>query len=425
MTQLTQQQQRATELARQESWITSLFSYIRLGSKLTLLQQDTMLMVSDHLQDYVKNFFDLGMHKSGARPRSMFTQYLLEHGIPPFKIYFSELGINTSNYRVMREAIEEMNLLVEHIELDEQGRPTGRTVFSPVFKRFTVPETGDKYVKKDDDGAVLLESARHYGYVEVEINNDVAQYAFDMSQGYMNHPKLIARHATKKSTPLLYFRLLREMGRKNTTTFMIPLQDVKNFLGFETYKDSATGEWIVPYAKFAHFKTKVLDAVQADLDRMAQENHADITFTYQPVYLNGRKRGDPDYIEFTVNSTELGQGYSLLTGTDTPATDKAKAVKEGELFAPVPCGSPQWLTKDQAQEAWQRCYVDFKAQLGLSGADVWFDGYDNGTVTFRYDKAMPVLKERLTTGSDSDAFATIIRRHFGEQCVIELKKSCG
>ena len=183
MTQLTQQQQRATELARQESWITSLFSYIRLGSKLTLLQQDTMLMVSDHLQDYVKNFFDLGMHKSGARPRSMFTQYLLEHGIPPFKICFSELGINTSNYRVVREAIEEMNLLVEHIELDEQGRPTGRTVFSPVFKRFTVPETGDKYVKKDDDGAVLLESARHYGYVEVEINNDVAQYAFDMSQG--------------------------------------------------------------------------------------------------------------------------------------------------------------------------------------------------------------------------------------------------
>lgn len=311
-----------------ENWITSPFSYLQLGGRLTLLQQDTMLMVSNHLQEYVKNFFDLGLHKSGARPRSLFTQYLLEHGIPPFRIYLSELGINASNYRVIREAVEEMNLLVEHIELDGQDRPTGRTVFSPVFKRLTVPVTGDKYVKRDEEGEVLLESARHYGYIEVEINNDVAQFAFDMSQGYVNHPKTIARYATKRSTPRLYFLLMREMGRKKSTTVRMTVQEVKDFLGYETYKDEQTGEWVVPYQKFAHFKTKILDQAKADLDRMARDGHSDITFTYEPVYENGRRRGDPDFVAFTLHSTRLGLEYQRLTGTENAVTAQARTEAE-------------------------------------------------------------------------------------------------
>ena len=108
-----------------------------------------------------------------------------------------------------------------------------------------------------------------------------------------------------------------------------------------------TGEWIVPYAKFAHFKTKVLDAVKDDLDRMARENHTDITFTYEAVYLNGRKRGDPDYIEFTIMSTDLGIGYSLLTKKETPATGEAK-----DLAKRVE------LRKQEMEKRWKLCKID-------------------------------------------------------------------
>ena len=160
-------------------------SYIKLGATRTLLQQDSLLMVSAHLQEYVKTFFELGLHHSGAPVRPLFTKYVLEHGIPPFKIYLADMGIKAQNYQTVREAIAEMNVVVEHAELDDQGRKTGGTIFSPVFKQFRVPE--------------------HYGYIEVEINNNVAQYAFDMAQGYISHPKLIARYATKRSTPPLYF----------------------------------------------------------------------------------------------------------------------------------------------------------------------------------------------------------------------------
>lgn len=364
-------------------------SYIKLGATRTLLQQDSLLMVSAHLQEYVKTFFELGLHHSGAPVRPLFTKYVLEHGIPPFKIYLADMGIKAQNYQTVREAIAEMNVVVEHAELDDQGRKTGGTIFSPVFKQFRVPE--------------------HYGYIEVEINNNVAQYAFDMAQGYISHPKMIARYATKRSTPPLYFKLLME--HRNVVRLSVP--EVKKAIGMEPFRDDKTGEWVVPYAKFAHFKKKVLDAVKRDLDQMVQDGHADLTFTYEPIYLGDRRRGDPDYIEFLVKR----EGGS------------APQAVEGDLFTSVTdntvADGPQMLTKEQAQEAWQRCYADFKAQLGLSGADVWFMDYQDGVVTFNYDKAMPELADRLTSGTDRDTFAAIVKKHFGDSVRYNLRRSGG
>jgi hypothetical protein len=365
-------------------------SYIKLGATRTLLQQDSLLMVSAYLQDYVKTFFELGLHHSGAPVRPLFTKYVLEHGIPPFKIYLADMGIKAQNYQTVREAIAEMNVVVEHAELDDQGRKTGGTIFSPVFKQFRVPE--------------------HYGYIEVEINNNVAQYAFDMAQGYISHPKLIARYATKRSTPPLYFKLLME--HRKVVRLTVP--EIKKAIGMEPFRDERTGEWVVPYAKFAHFKTKVLDAVQADLEKMTADGHADLTFTYKPIYQGDRRRGDPDCIAFIVNRI----------GGSEPQT------VEGDLFANMPDdnvadSSPLKMTKEQAQEAWQRCYVDFKAQLGLSGADVWFMDYQDGVVTFNYERNEPELADRLVSGADSDTFAAIVKKHFGECVEYNLRRSGG
>ena len=378
---MEENKQQLMECARQEVWIKTPFSYIKLGSKLTLFQQDTMLMVSDHLQQYVKNFFDLNLNSTEAKPRALFTKYLLERGIPPFRINLADMDIDPANYKVVRKAIEEMNLLVEHQEFDENGKPTGHTIFSPVFTKFRVPRTGDYYRKRDEQGEIIVESARHSGYIEVEINKDVAQYAFDMSQGYANHPKLIARYATKRSTPRLYFKLQELMGRERHTRVRLTVQEIKNFLGFETFKDDATGEWVVPYQKFAHFKTKVLDAVKDDLDQMARNNHTDITFTYEPVYLNGRRRGDPDFIEFTIMSTDLGIGYSLLTKKDTPATGKAKDTARQEAAR---AEKMQEQLEQCKEYMLAKCTLDYSYRVIKSLAfEDWND--DTKTLTLRLD----------------------------------------
>ncbi|MGX8698085.1 MAG: hypothetical protein ACSW8D_17015, partial [Prevotella sp.] len=230
------------------------------------------------------------------------------------------------------------------------------------FSCFRVPQLGGKYIKKDEQGEVVVSSDRYAGYVEVEINSKVAQYSFNMIHGYVTHPLPIARYATKRSTTPLYFLLQHKMGKTKSATVYLTVQELKDFLGFETYKDEQTGEWVVPYAKFAHFKTKILDAVQKDMDDMARQNHSDITFTYQPIYRNGRKRGDPDSIEFQIVSTQLGLGYNLMTGIDSPAVRVAKEheakARQLELFA----GQEAEEKQRQWAETWRSCRQDLIAR---------------------------------------------------------------
>ena len=90
---------------------------------------------------------------------------------------------------------------------------------------------------------------------------------------------------------------------------------------------------------------------------MARENHTDITFTYEPVYLNGRLRGDPDYIEFTVMSTNLGLGYSMLTRKDTPATDMAKDIAKKTT-----------LRVQKVKEKWEQCKAYMLSQCTMENS---------------------------------------------------------
>jgi hypothetical protein len=244
----------------------------------------------------------------------------------------------------------------------------------------------------------------------VEINKDVAQYAFDMSQGYANHPKLIARYASKQSTPKLYFKLLELMGKDHRAKVKLTIAEIKKALGFEPFKDEKTGEWVVPYQKFAHFKTKVIDAVKADLDRMAGDNHTDITFTYEAVYLNGRKRGDPDYIEFTIMSTDLGIGYSLLTRKDTPATGEAKERKREAV--------QQELFTDAYADVWQRCIGEVcdeaEGEVAQRLRRICFEHYDAQAKSLLIqvpDKAFYEWME--STAAVLEPFHACVCRHFG------------
>lgn len=206
-TNITIQQMR--ELVAQESWVKTPYRYTQLGAGLSLVQQQALLMVSDFLQSYIKEFYNLHLDKSKKRPKALFSEHVLQNGIPPFKIWLADLGVQPNNYKVVREAIEEINLKVEHPELDADGNPTGRTLLTNVFSQFGFEETGEYYRfgEEDEDGkkqAVKMKNP----YIDVKINPDVAEWAFDMSQGYVNHLKKIASYSTKRPTPRLYLMLM-------------------------------------------------------------------------------------------------------------------------------------------------------------------------------------------------------------------------
>ena len=346
------------ELVAQEKWVKTPYRYTQLGAGLSLIQQQALLMVSHYLQSYIKDFYNLHLDRSKRRPKALFSEHVLKNGIPPMKIYLADLGVLPSNYGAARQAIEQINLMVEHPELDENGNETGRTLLTNVFSQFGFEETGEYYNFGEKDADGKRQSVRmKQPWIDVKINPDVAEWAFDMSQGYVNHLELIASYSTKRPTPRLYLMLMNrtKKGEKEVT---ILLTDLKEYLGIMPYKDERTGEMIVPYPKFANFRQKVLDAVQADLDRMAKENHTDITFTYELIYPGTRRKGDPEAILFHVTRTVLGDAYNVVVN-HKPSELIRKPVQQ-ELFADE--------MKPQVQ--------DFVAG---EGSDLWarlLDGYD-------------------------------------------------
>ncbi len=302
------------QMVAQRQWVRTPWQYSTLGAGLSLIQQQALLMVSDSLQTYIKQFYDLHLARSRESPKCLFTDHVLQQGLPPFRIWLQDLGITPSNYDAARKAIDEINLQVEHQEFDSDGQPTGRTIRTNVFSQFGFESSGDFYHFRDEQGREQV-TERMNPYIDVKINPDVAMWAFDMSKGYVNHLKMIALYSSKRPTPRIYMLLMRAMTKADhTKELRVPLAELKDYLGIRPYKDKQ-GNTVTPYPMFSNFRQKVLDAVRDDLNRMAAQNPptTDITFTYDPIYPGARRKGDPDAILFHITRTLLGDAYSYLT----------------------------------------------------------------------------------------------------------------
>ena len=85
------------ELVSQQSWVMTPYRYSELGAGLTLIQQQALFMVSEHLRGYIKNFYNLHLDKQKNTPKPLFSDHIIKEGIPPFRIYLADMGILPSN----------------------------------------------------------------------------------------------------------------------------------------------------------------------------------------------------------------------------------------------------------------------------------------------------------------------------------------
>lgn len=401
--------QQMRELVAQESWVKTPYRYTELGAGLSLIQQQALLMVSGHLQSYIKDFYNLHLDKSKKRPKALFSEHVLKNGIPPFKIWLADLGVQSSNYNAAREAIEQINLKVEHPELDKDGNPTGRTLLTNVFSQFGFEETGKYYRfgEEDEEGKKKAVEMKN-PYIDVKINPDVAEWAFDMSQGYVNHLKMIASYSSKRPTPRLYLMLMNrtKKGEKEVT---ILLTELKEYLGIVPYKDEKTGETVTPYPKFANFKQKVLEAVKADLDRMAAQEppKTDITFTYELFYPGTRKKGDPEAIKFHVERTVLGDAYNVVVN-HKPSEYLDKKPVQQDAFA------------EEYKTIWKKCLDDICDAIKDEAikerfCQIVFRNYHKDASELLLQLPDKPFYEWLESDKVIKFFYTYICKHFGKQ----------
>ena len=298
-----------------DRWINTPFGYTRFGSEFSLLQQDIMLKVSEHLQEYISDFFDEKRNESDLVPKSLFSEYMLDNGIPTIKIPLADLGIGKEHYAEIEQLVKDKdgNVVSKGGQI-EAIRTLG------VRKPYIDPKTGKRRMKLINVFSSVdvpvgdnkeSTTARKEGYIELKINTDVAAYAFDMSNGYVPHIKQIAQYSTKRTAPRIYLYLMREysLGRMKVK---VPLMELKEYTGMVTRNEE--GEIMeVKYPQWPKFKQRVLDPSKEDVDRMASRNESEITFTYKPVYRGGKVRGNPDFVEFTIERSALGERRDTMT----------------------------------------------------------------------------------------------------------------
>lgn len=399
MAQTDKQQQLALmqQMVAQRSWVKTPWNYTKLSGGMSLIQQQALLMVSEHLQGYIRKFYELKLDKARNTPKSLFTEHVLREGIPPFRIYLQDLGIEPSNYGAARKAIDEINLQVEYTVTDEQGQPTDKTELANVFTTFGFEKTGDYYHYTNKEGKADYTKMQQ-PYIDVKINPDVAIWAFNMQDGYVNHLKMIAMYSTKRSTPRIYLMLMKRMRKEQTAAdIRIPFGELKEYLG------------IAPnaYPMFRSFKQKVLDAVQQDLQRMAREvpPQTDITFTYDLCYPGRRKMGDPEAILFHVERTSLGMAYGIVVS-------KARLPIEPDMFATDPQQQPY-------RDAFGRMMTELLAVAKTEQArevfqSLRFEHYDETRHTVLVQLADKRHYDFLESSTVQPHYLAALRRHFGD-----------
>lgn len=330
-------------------WINTPFSFTKLDKQYSLLQQNILLVASSHLQKYVDEYFTEKRQLGDSR-----SDYLFEKGIqhvvmdvPPISIDIQEFQVSQEfhNYKQLREVLKNdiLNMSVR-VKSDD-----GTEKIQHVFSNIEIPTTKNGYTKTDGEKVERIK-----GVVKLEIDPKLTMNLFDMGQGYIHHLSMIAKYSRRLNTPRIYIYLLRQMGLTKSLTVKVEFLALKKYLGLVELDENGKialdekGEPIMnKYPKFSQFKKQVLDVAREDLNRMAERNETDIVFEdfkkEDFLYVNKRRKGDPDYIIFHIARTAVGKNHigdknaDIAKRLDDKINRAAKAapIGEGDIFAHV------------------------------------------------------------------------------------------
>lgn len=283
-----------------KKYINTPFAYARAQKGLTLLQQNIMVKVVEHLQVYIGKYFkNPVLQGSKEDPKPMMTREDRDN-LPPVRIELSELGVASGSYNRVREALKEvLNVQIEKNTFDDEGKPVKRLI--QIFSKIDTPVTdkGTQVRMKlgEDDELTDVQVDRTRGYIDIYLNTDMVFEMFDMNLGYVSHPKDIARIGKVDNMPLMYYLVRHKMKNFKQSKVEITPFEIRDYLGF--IKRDADGNVInVKYPRYSMFKSRIIKTALDDIKRVCDAGQIDFYFDIKEVRPRGKKTGEPSYIEF-------------------------------------------------------------------------------------------------------------------------------
>ena len=284
-----------------KKYINTPFAYARAQKGLTLLQQNIMVKVVEHLQVYIGKYFkNPALQSSNEDPKPMMTREDRDN-LPPVRIELSELGVSSSSYSRVREALKEvLNVQIEKNTFDDEGKPVKRLI--QIFSKIDTPVTdkGTQVRMKLGEGDELtdVQVDRTRGYIDIYLNTDMVFEMFDMNLGYVSHPEDIARIGKVDNMPLMYYLVRHKMNNFKYSKAEITPFEIRDYLGL--VKRDADGNVIdIKYPRYSMLKTRIIKTALDDIKRVCDAGQIDFYFDIKKeVRPRGKTRGEPSYIEF-------------------------------------------------------------------------------------------------------------------------------
>lgn len=277
-----------TEL-RDVRWLYNPVVYSQISGDFTLMQQRILIGIIEQLQQRIVDSVD-EQHRSKSFHEIFSESELMNRETIDLSIQASDLGVIPAHYDQLEQAAQALNkITMKYPKFDKKGR-ISKHVIATLFPRIEI-ETAEN-------------DLRRTGNLRVVMLTDNIRDIFTMQHGFVRHVSHIARIAQKKRTPRLYIYLSRfkETGKKS-----VSYRDLVEYLGLtdEYYYESNDGK--NPYVNWSKVRKLVLDPVKEEMDALAASGDINFSFTYEPIFPEGKKRGNPNEVLFVITPSAMGR----------------------------------------------------------------------------------------------------------------------
>ncbi len=295
---------------REAKWLYNPVVYSQISGDFTLMQQRILIGILEKLQKRIMDSVD-SRNKQKLFPAIFDDSELKKNPTLELNISAADLGVGPDHYGLMVEAVDNLGkITMKYPKFDAKGKVM-QYVIAPLFSRMEMAMTESKL--------------RRTGVLRIVMLTENIRDIFNMQYGFVKHVSHIARIALKKRTPRLYIYLSRfkDVGHKK-----VPYADLIEFLGLtdeyylvpseqKKYKKKNKDKENCkkkenkipvenPYKYFAKVKLLVLDPVKKEMDELAAKGEINFSFDYEPIYPQGKSRGTPLEVLFTIKNSDMG-----------------------------------------------------------------------------------------------------------------------
>lgn len=251
--------------------------YSQIRGDFSLIQTNVLVQIAATMQTRINDKFVNG------KMSPLFSKEELSRGKVTFEVPLQSLGVKTKEYAAVHEACKGLTKLdTTFTYVDENGEKRNHT--SVIFTDVDVPTY-----------TTTTGVERRSGIIRIDMNATVAEQIFNQSGAYVEHIGGIVKLCRSPRTPRLYIYL---SAWKNQRMCVFKYEALKEFLGVLVYSKDRTKVIQDKCSSWAVFHRDVLKPAQREMVKLASRGEIEFTFEYEPVYHNGKKRGNPDCVRF-------------------------------------------------------------------------------------------------------------------------------